>query len=48
MKQWIEIENFAGKSVLSIYQDFHAEVFSKNLASVLAFPTRSVIDSVHP
>jgi hypothetical protein len=44
MKQWIEIENFSGKSVLSVYQDFHAKVFSKNLASVLAFPTRSVID----
>ena len=30
MKHWIEIENFSGKSVLSIYQDFHAKVFSKN------------------
>ena len=44
MKQWIEIENFSGKSVLSIYQDFYAKVFSKNLASVLAFPTRTAID----
>ncbi len=44
MKQWIEIENFSGKSVLSVYQDFHAKVFSKNLASVLAFPTRKTIE----
>ena len=44
MKQWVEIENFSGKSVLSIYQDFHAKVFSKNLTSVLAFPTRKIIN----
>jgi hypothetical protein len=44
MKLWIEIENFSGKSVLSIYQDFHAKVFSKNLTSALAFPTQCVID----
>ncbi len=44
MKQWIEIENFSGKSVNSIYQDFHAKVFSKNLTTALVFPTQSVID----
>jgi hypothetical protein len=53
MKQWIEIENFTGKSVLSVYQDFHARVFSKNLTSVMAFPTQFVIDRntdgcIHP
>jgi hypothetical protein len=46
MKQWIEIENFSGKSILSIYQDFHAKVFSKNLASILTFPTQDKIDEV--
>ncbi|MBU0991792.1 MAG: IS4 family transposase [Proteobacteria bacterium] len=45
MKQWIEIENFSGKSVLSVYQDFHAKVFSKNLTSALVYPTRSIIDT---
>lgn len=45
MKQWIEIENFSGKSVLSVYQDFHASVFLKNLTSALAYPTRSIIDT---
>ena len=44
MKCWLEVENFSGKSVLSIYQDFHAKVFSKNLTSVLAFSTREIIE----
>jgi len=44
MKCWLEVENFSGKSVLSIYQNFHAKVFSKNLTSVLAFPTREIIE----
>ncbi len=44
MKCRMEIENFSGKSVLSIFQDFHAKVFSKNLTSVLAHPTREIID----
>ena len=45
MKQWIEIENFSGKSVLSVYQDFHAKVFSKNLTSALVYSTQSIIDT---
>ena len=45
MKQWIEIENFSGKSVLSVYQDFHAKVFSKNLTSALVYQTQSAIDN---
>jgi len=35
MKLRIEIENFSGKSVESIYQDFHAKVFTKNLTTIL-------------
>ena len=39
-----KVENFSGKSVLSIYQDFHAKIFSKNLTScALSFPTRQII-----
>jgi hypothetical protein len=34
----LELENFSGKSALSVYQDFHAKVFAKNLVWVLAFP----------
>jgi hypothetical protein len=44
MKSRLEIENFSGKSVLSVYQDFHAKVFSKNLTSILAYPTRKVVE----
>ena len=44
MKCWLEVENFFGKSALSVYQDFHTKVFSKNLTSVLAFPTREIIE----
>jgi len=43
VKCWIEIENFSGKSVLSVYQDFHAKVFSKNMTSALAYPTREIV-----
>jgi len=40
MKCWIEMENFTGKTVHSIYQDFHAKIFAKNLTSILCFPVR--------
>lgn len=43
MKSRIEIENFTGKSVLSVYQDFHAKVLSKNITAILAFPTALAI-----
>lgn len=43
MKSRLEIENFSGKSILSVYQDFHAKMFSKNLTSILAFPTRKIV-----
>ena len=43
MKCWIEIENYSGKSVSSVYQDFYAKVFSKNLTSALSYPTRKAI-----
>lgn len=44
MKCRVEIENFTGKSVLSVYQDFHARVFSKNLTAMLAFPARLSVE----
>ena len=39
MKSWIQIENFSGKSIESIYQDFYAKIFAKNLTAVLAGST---------
>ena len=44
MKIRIEMENFTGKSVLSVYQDFHAKVFAKNLACALAHPSQDLVD----
>ena len=44
MKCRIEIENFSGKSVLAVYQDFHAKVFSMNLTAVLAHPAQKVVE----
>jgi len=31
----MELENFTGKTALSVYQDFHAKVLLKNLAAIL-------------
>jgi len=43
LKYRLEIENFSGKTVHSVYQDFHAKVFSKNLVSVIASTTKKEI-----
>jgi hypothetical protein len=40
----LQVENWSGKTVESIYQDFHATIFSKNFAAILAQPTQPVID----
>jgi hypothetical protein len=34
----MELENFTGKTALSVYQDFHAKVLLKNLTAILALP----------
>ena len=36
LKQWVEIENFSGKSALSIKQDFYAKILAMNLTALLA------------
>jgi len=43
LKYRLEVENFSGKTMHSVYQDFHAKVFSKNLASVIASTTKNEI-----
>ena len=40
----IELENFSGQSALSVYQDFHAKVFAKNLVWMMAFPVQDRMD----
>ena len=44
LKQWVEIENFSGKSVLSVKQDFYAKVFTTNLTSMVANSAQKQID----
>ena len=46
MKCRLEIENFSGKSVHSVYQDFHAKLFSKNLTSIIVNTTRKDVDEI--
>ncbi len=42
----MELENFSGKSVLSVYQDFHAKIFAKNLISVLASQVNKYLENI--
>ncbi len=35
LKQWGEIENFSGKSALSVKQDFYAKILASNLTSLM-------------
>jgi len=39
----IELENFSGKSALSVYQDFHAKVLMKNLVALFALPVNDML-----
>jgi hypothetical protein len=43
MKYRPEVKNFSGKTVHSVYQDFHAKVFSKNMTTVIASTTKNEI-----
>jgi hypothetical protein len=46
MKCRLQLENFSGKSVRSVYQDFHAKVFSKNFTAIIANTTKDEIDKM--
>jgi hypothetical protein len=39
----MHIENFSGRSVRSVYQDFHAKVFTGNLTAALAHPVQQLV-----
>ena len=47
MKCRIQVENFSGKSVHSVYQDFHAKVLAKNLSSIAAYQVTEQIEQKH-
>jgi hypothetical protein len=43
IKSRIELENFSGKSTLSVYQDFHAKVLMKNIVSIFALSVNDML-----
>ena len=44
LKQWVEIENFSGKSALSIKQDFYAKIVASNLSALLEIKAQEIVD----
>ena len=43
LKQWAEIENFSGKSALSVQQDFYAKIMAMNLTALMAMAATKTI-----
>ena len=43
LKQWVEIENFSGKSALSVQQDFYAKIVASNLTSIMANEAQKIV-----
>jgi hypothetical protein len=46
MKSRIQIENFSGKTVHSVYQDFYAKIFTKNFAAILIQSVNDRIEAI--
>ena len=44
LKQWVEIENFSGKSVLSVQQDFYAKIVTSNLTKLMAIAAQEKVE----
>ncbi len=42
LKQWLEIENFSGKSTLSIKQDFYAKIVASNLTALMEIQAQEI------
>ena len=45
LKQWIEIENFSGKSALSVQQDFYAKILASNLTALMTMAAQVIVDT---
>jgi len=45
LKQWVEIENFSGKSALSVQQDFYAKIVATNLTALMTMVAQKSISS---
>jgi hypothetical protein len=44
LKSRIEVENWSGKSVQAVYQEFHAAIFTKNMTAILAQPAQQEVE----
>ncbi len=44
LKQWVEIENFSGKSALSVKQDFYAKIVASNLTTLMEIQAQEMVD----
>lgn len=44
LKNWLELENFSGKTLTAIEQDLYSKIFIKNLCATLAHPIDQKID----
>jgi hypothetical protein len=44
-KSWVEIENFTGKSVLAIKQDYHARILSLTLTAIAVHASQGYINA---
>jgi len=42
LKQWVEVENFSGKSALSVKQDFYAKIVAMNLTALMAMAAQKI------
>jgi hypothetical protein len=47
LKSTLQIENFSGKTVHSVYQDIYAKVLSKNISLALMNPLISVVEKLN-
>jgi len=43
LKQWVDIENFSGKSALSVLQDFYAKIVSTNLTALMVMSSQKIV-----
>ncbi|MFC1975660.1 IS4 family transposase [Chloroflexota bacterium] len=44
IKSRLEVENWNGKSVKAVYQEFHATIFTKNHGAILAHPAQQLVN----
>ncbi len=45
LKQWLEIENFSGKSALSVQQDFYAKILASNLTALMTMAAQVIVNT---